>query len=561
MLRSRLSIAIIAVLVLIAIVARVIPGARTIDDAFITFRYARNIDEGLGFVYNPGVHTLGTTTPLFTLALAGVGLLTGSESYPQVAIIFSAIADAITVGLLYGIARRVMVARGSNAADNAGVFPTTGQELIAALPGLLWAISPMSVTFAVGGMETSVNILWMVAAVYVFTGERTRRSDILLGVFAALGLLTRVDAALWIAPLFGWQLIERLTQRRKDAKTEIEPQRHEERKEGQEKRTPYELRAASTQRIPVWTWVACALVLLPWVVYATAAFGNPIPNSVTAKRFAYVIPDGAALVRMIQTYATPFFEFDTFGSIGAMVGSLVYLLLSLLALSHVARRLPRLLPFLLYPWLYLLVFSVLNPLIFRWYMAPPLPALMLGIVIGAWALFGIIKQPTVRTALVGIAGAVWIFTSVNGWTLTPDHGPAQPAPKMAWHALELEYQAMGEYLRDEIGVTPQTRVASGDIGAIGYFSRATIIDTVGLVTPELTRYYPVDPAAIAPDQNYAIPPALIYDTQPEYLVTMEGFIRVGLAQQERFQSEYELIRDIPFPFYGTSMQLFQRVAN
>lgn len=559
MLRSRLSIAIVATLVLIAIIARLIPGARTIDDAFITFRYARNINEGLSFVYNPGVHTLGTTTPLFTLALAGVGLFTGSESYPQVAIVFSAIADAITVVLFYGIARRVIVQQ----ADARNGVPTIGRELIAALPGLLWAISPMSVTFAVGGMETSVNILWMIAAIYVFTGERTRQNDILLGVFAALGLLTRVDAVLWIAPLFGLQLLEKLTQRRKDAKNEIvesvgTPYMASVENEILDQRTGTIL---SLQRLPLATWIACALVLLPWAIYATAAFGNPIPNSVTAKRFAYVIPDGAALVRLIQTYSTPFFEFDTFGSIGAMIGSLAYLLLNLLAISYVLRRLPRLLPFLIYPWLYLLVFSVLNPLIFRWYMAPPLPALMLGIVIGAWALFGIVKRPAVRIALVGIAGVLWSFTSINGWTLTPDHGPAQPAPKMAWHALELEYQAMGEYLRDEIGVTPETRVASGDIGAIGYFSRATIIDTVGLVTPELTRYYPVDPSAIAPDQNYAIPPALIYDTQPDYLVTMEGFIRVGLARQEQFQTEYELIRDVPFPFYGTSMQLFRRVSN
>ena len=54
---------IIVALVVIALVARALPGARTIDDAFITFRYSRNIVDGEGFVYNPGVHTLGTTTP------------------------------------------------------------------------------------------------------------------------------------------------------------------------------------------------------------------------------------------------------------------------------------------------------------------------------------------------------------------------------------------------------------------------------------------------------------------------------------------------------------------
>jgi len=40
------------------------------DDAFITFRYAENIANGIGFVYNEGERLLGTTTPLFTLILA-----------------------------------------------------------------------------------------------------------------------------------------------------------------------------------------------------------------------------------------------------------------------------------------------------------------------------------------------------------------------------------------------------------------------------------------------------------------------------------------------------------
>lgn len=506
---------IIFLLVVIALVARVLPGARTIDDAFITFRYSRNIVEGAGFVYNPGVRTLGTTTPLFAVAMAASEMVVGRGAYQQYAIAVSAVADAITAALLFLIVRRLI--------EN---------DLIAALPGLLWAISPMSVTFAVGGMETSVNILWMVAAVWFYA---VRRSQIGVGVCAALGLLTRLDAALWIAPLLVFQLGDTWIHGRGKP---------------------------LLQRLPLKTWIAGGLVLLPWVVFSTAYFGTPIPNSVTAKRFAYLIEPGQALGRLIQTYATPFSEFETFGSVGTMIAALVYLLLSLLAFAYAARKLPRVLPFLIYPWVYALVFSVLNPLMFRWYLAPPLPALMLGIVVGAWGLVSrpLKGTPALRFApvVVGIIGCVWVFTSINGWTLHPDHGNDRPAPKMAWHAIELLYQQMGEHLRDDLGVTAETRVASGDIGAVGFFSRATIVDTVGLVTPELTRYYPVDRGLIAEGQNYAIPPELIRDTMPDFLVTMEGFVRDGLARQDWFQEQFELIAEFPFPFYGNAMQLFER---
>ncbi|HET9481188.1 MAG TPA: hypothetical protein VFP98_05475, partial [Candidatus Polarisedimenticolia bacterium] len=54
----------------------------TLEDALITFRYAANLAEGLGFVYNAGERVLGTTTPLFTLLLGGIGALAGPDRVP-----------------------------------------------------------------------------------------------------------------------------------------------------------------------------------------------------------------------------------------------------------------------------------------------------------------------------------------------------------------------------------------------------------------------------------------------------------------------------------------------
>jgi hypothetical protein len=113
-------------------------------------------------------------------------------------------------------------------------------------------------------------------------------------------------------------------------------------------------------------------------------------------------------------------------------------------------------------------------------------------------------------------------------------------------------------LREEYGVTAETRVASADIGAIGYFSGATIIDTVGLVTPDMAAYYPLDPALVVPEQNYAIPPQMIYDTDPAYIVTMEAFVRLGLETEVEFQSAYDLVFEILTDFYGTGMRLYAR---
>lgn len=508
---------IIAVLVLVTLIARILPGPRTIDDAFITFRYSRNLVEGQGFVYNPGERVMGTTTPLFTLLMAAISAVTGQQDYQWYAILVSALADAATAVLLFLLVRRL------TESDGAG-----------ALLGALWAISPMSVTFAVGGMETSVNILWMVAAVWCYVNGRERW----VGVLAALGLLTRIDALLWIAPLLAFQLAERW-------------------------------RALAgrplVERVPWRAWLVCALILAPWVIFSTAYFGSPIPRSVTAKTLAYIMPPGSALARLIQFYATPFFEFDAFGAVGAMAGFVIYTALSAIGLLYTARRQPRLLPFLVYPWLYVAAFSIANPLIFRWYLAPPMPAWMLAILAGCWALVESIQKAAERTWVapfaVGLLAVVWGGLSLNAWELHPDHGPDRPAPAMAWHKQELLYQQIGTELRDEYGVTPDTLVAAGDIGAVGYFSRARIMDTVGLVTPLVAGYYPVPPDLIVPGQNYAIPPQLIDDTQPGFLVVMEAAVRLGLEQDATFKSEYQLVLEIPTDFYGTGMRLYRRVGD
>lgn len=516
---NRLDLAVIVVLMLLTIFARVLPGPRTIDDAFITFRYSRNIVEGKGFTYNPDVRVLGTTTPLFTVLMAGISAVVRGENFPYYAIAVSALADAGTVALLFLLARRLM-----------------GNRWVGALLGVLWALAPRSVTFAVGGMETSVNILWMVGAIYLYVIRR----EGWMGALIALGVLTRVDAVLWAGPLLAHQLLMRLAA----PTTEAEQ---------------FGWRRI-TARLPWRTWIAGFAVAAPWLIFSFAYFGSPLPRSLAAKTVAYVMPSGSARDTFIQVYSTPFFEYDTFGSGGALLGFVVYLVLAAVGGLYAARREPRLLPWLIYPWLYAAVFSIANPLIFRWYLAPPLPALFFSILCGAWAVIdGLTRsRAALRAVLIGALAVLWIGTSLHAWTLHPDHGPDRPAPSMAFHLIELDYQRIGTELREKYGVTPQTRVASADIGAIGYFSNATIVDTVGLVTPALSRYYPIDPALIAPGQNYAIPPALILDAKPAYFVTMEAFVRLGLEKDPTFKTDYQVIDEIPTTFYGTSMRLYER---
>ncbi len=512
--------AIVGVLIVVACVAfaaRLVPGPRTIDDAFITFRYSRNIVEGHGFVYNPGSRTLGTTTPLYTLLMAAAGLITGSEAYPWFALVINALADAGSSVLLALLMVRL-----------------TGYLPVAALVGIAWAINPVSVTFAIGGMETSVAILWQVAAVYAYVSRYERW----MVFFAALGILTRIDTVIWAGLLLLHQLVTRWNDRRHDASNRW------------------------FDRLPWQSWTVGAAVVTPWYVFSLAYFGTLLPRSLSAKRLVYVVDDLQAVIRLLQHVATPFFDHKTLGIPGIAMGLALYPALAAIGTLYAVYRKPRLLPFLVYPWLYFAIFSIMNPLIFRWYLAPMLPAYLLAIILGVWVVAHALSEAlgwfSLRHGVVGGVAAIVVVFLLNAWVLHPDHGRDRPAPAMAWHKIELNYRKMAEALRVDFGISDETLVAAGDIGAVGFYSRARILDTVGLVTPEVSAYYPLDRTLLVDGANYAVPPQIILDYRPDYIILMEDSVHNGLARESQFEALYARVRFIPTEYYGEGMLLYQR---
>jgi hypothetical protein len=514
----------------LALAARLLPGARTIDDSYITYRYVRNILAGNGFVYNPGEQVLGTTTPLYTILLTGAGVFAGGEAapFPQISLALNALADGITCLLLWRLGRQL------------------GYALAGLGAALIWAIAPYSVTFAIGGLETSLYVLLLVGAV----SAHIARKHVLTAFLAALMLLTRPDALILIGPLGldrAWQIY-----------------RHS------------ELRPAK-RRLALEV-LAFLLPTLVWIGFSSAYFGSPLPHSITAKSLAYRLPENSALVRLLQHYSTIFLEELTFGVPWMIVGFVLYPFLYLVGARQAFRASARCWPFLAYPWLYLITFAAANPLIFRWYLTPPLPALMLVVLIGVEHLVkqaaGLLRrrqgQPVpvngapdnqgvlLRLLLLFFVILAPIALTLRGWQVQPDHGLPRPAPEMAWYLLELRYRQAADYLVANFKAAPESiTLAAGDVGVLGYFTGARILDTVGLNSPQATRYYPLPESYHV--NAYAVSPDLILDERPDYLVILEVYGRNGLLKDTRFLGAYELIHTISTDIYDSrGMLIFAR---
>ncbi len=501
---------------LLAFALRLLPGPRIIDDAYITFRYAQNLARGAGLVYNPGEMVLGTTTPLYAALLAGLSRLLQTDDLPHLAWVLNALLDVVGVALVLWIGNKL------TGKDGRSVTP------IGLGAALLWAVAPFSVTFAIGGLETSLVITLLLASFALHAAGRDNWAALTLG----LGTLTRPDVLVAALLIFGNVGLGWLFRT-------IRPGQPR----GPGKRFPYRPAAIF------------AATLLPWVLFATVVYGGPLPHSMAAKSVAYRLPAEAALVRLLQHYGTPFHEHLIFGSGWVLIGLVLYgTLLAIGCLSSV-RKNGRTWPLFLYPVVYAAVYSVANPLIFRWYLSPPMPFFFLGILVGVRALAGELAGKRARRWITILAAVLAVASLGNAWTRHPPGPPDRPAPEMAWIELETLYRQVALDLKESLAATGD-RLAAGDIGTLGWFTNAPILDLVGLISPQAQEYYPLPTEAY--DINYAVPADYVLAEQPEVIVILEVYGRKTLALDGRFGEAYELWRTYPTDIYGSEGMLVYR---
>ena len=157
------------------------------DDAFITFRYSRNLAEGLGLVYNPPqleAPVEGYSEFLWA-GLMALGMKVGAS--PELASrALSVLAGVLMVaGLVRAIVRR---------------YPDSPAAVLTS--SLLLGSAPPLAVWSTGGMATMPTAALAVALFLVAHGAPAvdwRRRALLLGLISAGLTLMRADAALLVA--------------------------------------------------------------------------------------------------------------------------------------------------------------------------------------------------------------------------------------------------------------------------------------------------------------------------------------------------------------------------
>lgn len=221
--RRRLDVAVVVLCCLGAAVVFLLFHALRHDDAFITYRYALNLVEGDGLVFNPGERVLGTTSPLFALLCAVLYAIVGKGLLPAAAVVLNSAALGVQAYLLYLMIRRAL--------------PVTAVAV--AVLTLAGAASP----FTYLGLETHTFVALLLAAVWGVGRDR----PVLGGVLTGLAFLARHDAALLVPLLL------------------------------------LRYRRAEDGRRGLRFLAAAAAPVLPWLLFATVYYGWPLPRTLQAK--------------------------------------------------------------------------------------------------------------------------------------------------------------------------------------------------------------------------------------------------------------------------------------
>ncbi len=499
-----------------------------IDDAYMTWRGASNLANGLGFVYNIGEKVQPTSTPLYAILLAAINFITGIEPLNFFRPLNFSL-DALTILFFWDLLRR------GNCSTGMIISGTLSFAL-----SLFWAMASLQ------GMETPLTLFFLVLSCW----SLSQRRFVLCSGFAGLLCVTRPEGVLF-AGIISAMYFHRLS--------------------GKAYR-------------PI---ILLFLPLAIWEIISISYFGVIIPQSVIAKSIAYIRDPGIAFLNCLHAI---FIALSAI-SLSFIAWSLALLGFALcLGVPMLRKQNQGIQALPVFTLALLLFYGIANPFMFFWYAVPLVPGtvLLLQLAIESVAQLRIahhlvfrILVPTLRLIPISVAFHYWIIPS--WFILTPaDYPPwltirnnneceACSTIENQYRFLpgsfstlgtvrrEEVYQEIAQFIIEKYATTQEQgapkreeqhiRVLAPEFGALGYNNRLHLISSLGHVNPEVLKYLPVRTRNPKTGNIDSISKEMLQGINPDLIVAMNSFMETLLADPW-FHENYTLIKEFTGDLYG-----------
>lgn len=393
------------------------------DDAYISLRYARNLVEGYGLVFNPGERIEGYTNFLWTLILSIPHALNISNYY---FILFTGIA--LLVACMYYLYRSTLL--------------YTKKEHIAFLLLILLGGNFSFSSYVTGGLETQLQATLFIALIYfclkTIHQKTSQFNYLLIGLISSLIILNRLDGALIVFISILFVLYTNY------------------------KRKKLISRKTFAMVLPI------VLLLLPWLFWKYNYYGSLLPNTFNAKvnvelNKSTLILRGLAYISAFYAiyFALPFLVY--------LYNSIKSNFFSLKPNVDISSKLPL---SVVFTYLIYYIYVGGDFMEFR-FMVPLLPIFLLTTI----RFLTRLNKKALATLVITYLCCSFIYMS----TFTTHKFGLESVHYLESHmtAPDNDWIGIGQKLQD-ISAKGDFKIAVGPAGAIPYFSRLYTIDMLGL---------------------------------------------------------------------------------
>ena len=421
----------------------------SLDDSWIHLQYARSIYDGIPWEYSPGVPSTGSTSPIWSILLSIIFFFTNER--------FEIIWITITIAIMFYIMSSILVAYiGYNYTNNieCGILATIG-----------FVIIPRNTWIMLSGMEVPLFIFLLLLAV-VICDRQGERYDLMLGIIVGLTYLARPEGVILAFVCYPTRFIMVLWKKE------------------------FNLQRICSLLIMV---SLSLLIVSPWVFHCLSITGHPLPDTFYAK----VHPVTEDAVAVWNFYLLYWLYNYWFIIIGIAMG--IFL---------IAKGKPIL---WLIPTTLVILYRITMPyqalMNNARYLVPVFEFYMLSCILGI-ALFvrEIVGKNEYKISEIGKRRNInrkmktrlsyLVIFSLFIVPLIPEYLSQGELFGNSVKNINEQQLSIGLWLRDN---TPEDAVFTVcDVGAVRFFSERSVIDLVGLVTPdiihgnmtylELTRY-------------------------------------------------------------------------